>query len=144
LLVGVQPPESLCGLQHASGGPAKRHPGIPPAFNVAADLPDGPVHVLDDVGAGERTAQLDRQAQAGNGEDLVEPSRILAETPGASCSSRRAWFLISRSALSAPSSFPPGATLYGRWHARGLARRSVMLRALVDLATLVPLKLGKV
>ena len=73
MFVGVGPQESLCGLQHTSGGPAKRHPCIPPAFNIAADLPDGPVHVLDDVGAGQRTAQLDRQAQAGNGEDLVEP-----------------------------------------------------------------------
>jgi len=79
LLVGVEPPESLCGLQHASGGPAKRHPGIPPAFNVATDLPDGPVHVLDEVGAGERPVQLDRQAQADNGEDLVEP---LEDTSG--------------------------------------------------------------
>ena len=72
MLVGLEPPEALGSLQHGGAGPSERHLGVPPAFDVAADLPDGPVHILDDVGAGERTAQFDRQAQAGNGEDLVE------------------------------------------------------------------------
>src|SRR3954466_5386788 len=39
-----------------SSGPAQGHRGILPAFHVAADLPDGAVHVLDDVGAGQRAA----------------------------------------------------------------------------------------
>jgi len=72
LLVGLEPPEALGGLQHGGAGPAQRHAGVAPAFDVAADLPDGAVHVFDDVGAGERTAQFDRQAQAGHGEDLFK------------------------------------------------------------------------
>lgn len=69
LLVRLEPPEALGGLLHGGAGPAERHPGVPPAFDVAADLPDGPVHVLDDVGAGQRPAQFDRQSKAGDGED---------------------------------------------------------------------------
>ena len=52
LLVRLEPPEALGGLLHGGAGLAERHFGVPPAFDVAADLPDGPVHVLDDVGAG--------------------------------------------------------------------------------------------
>ena len=51
---------------------AEPYLGVPPAFDVSADPSDGPVDVLDDVGAGERTAQVDGRAQAGNGEDLVK------------------------------------------------------------------------
>jgi hypothetical protein len=57
LLVVLEPPKTLGCLQHCGGGPAERHLGIVPSFDVAADTADGAVHVLDDVGAGERTAQ---------------------------------------------------------------------------------------
>src|SRR5512132_3975977 len=56
LLAGLEPPEALGGLQHGGAGPAQHHLGIPPAFDVAADLADGAVHVLNDVGARERAA----------------------------------------------------------------------------------------
>ena len=62
LLVGLEPPEALGGLQHGGGDSAQSHLGIPPTFDVAAHLPDGAVHVLDDVrAAGDRR---DRQAEA--------------------------------------------------------------------------------
>ena len=41
-------------------------------FNVAADLPDRPVHVLDDIGAGQRPAQFGRQGKAVDRENLVQ------------------------------------------------------------------------
>ena len=78
----LQPPEALGGLLHGGAGPAERHPGVPPAFDVAADLPDGPVHVLDDVGAGQRPAQFDRQSKAGDGEDFVDPLQDAAGNAG--------------------------------------------------------------
>src|SRR3546814_7500468 len=65
LLVGLEASEALGGLEHGGGGPAQRHAGVLPAFDVAADPADGAVHVLDDVGAGERPAQFGRQAVAG-------------------------------------------------------------------------------
>src|SRR2546422_8625946 len=58
LFAGIEPPEALGGLDHAGGSPAQRHAGITPAFDVAADAPDGAVHVLDDVGAGERAPEV--------------------------------------------------------------------------------------
>jgi len=72
LLAGLEPPEALGGLQHGGSGPAQRHLGILPAFDVAADLPNGAVHVFDDVRARQRPAQFDRQAEAGDGEDFVD------------------------------------------------------------------------
>ena len=64
LPVCLEAPETLGGLQHGGGGPAERHLGIVPSFDVAADAADGAVHVLADVGAGERTAQPGRKAGA--------------------------------------------------------------------------------
>jgi len=72
LPVGLEPPESVGGLHHAGGGPAQRHFGVLPAFDVAADPPDRAVHVFDNVGARQRPAQFDRQAEAGDGEGLVD------------------------------------------------------------------------
>jgi len=62
-------------------GPAERHPGVPPAFDVAADLPDGPVHVLDDV-----VQASDRRNSTGNPRRVTVrissiPSKMLPETP---------------------------------------------------------------
>ena len=73
LLAGFQPPEAFCRLHHGGPGPAQRHGGILPAFDVAADAADRAVHVLDDVGAGQRAAQFGRQAQAADGEDFIQP-----------------------------------------------------------------------
>ena len=73
LLVGLQPPEPLGGFQHGGAGPAEHHRGIPPTFDVAADLPNSAVHVLDDVGAGQRPAQLERQPEAGDGKNFIQP-----------------------------------------------------------------------
>ena len=82
MLVRLEPPEALGGLLHGGAGPAERHPGVPPAFDVAADLPDGPVHVLDDVGAGQLPPQADRQSKAGDGEDFVDPLQDAAGNAG--------------------------------------------------------------
>jgi len=48
LPVGLEPPEALGGLHHSGSGPAQRNLGILPAFDVAADLPNG--RELRDVG----------------------------------------------------------------------------------------------
>lgn len=56
LLAGLEPQEALGGLQRGGRGSAQHHLGILPAFDVVADLPEGAVHVLDHVGAGERAA----------------------------------------------------------------------------------------
>ena len=50
----------------------RRHAGVTPAFDVAADAPDGAVHVLDDVGAGERAPEFRGQAEPRDREDLVD------------------------------------------------------------------------
>jgi len=62
----------LCCLHEACRRPSFDLDPIAPAFDVSADLADGAVHVLDDVGAGQRPAQFDRQAKAGDGEDFVD------------------------------------------------------------------------
>jgi len=73
LLAGLQSAEALGGFDHRGSRPAQSHSGIAPSLHVATDPADGAVHVLDDVGAGQRAPQLGRQSQAGDGEDLVEP-----------------------------------------------------------------------
>src|SRR3954470_16172552 len=72
LLAGFQPPEALGGFDHAGGGPSERHAGVTPAFGVAADAADGSVYVFDDVGAGERASEFQRQTEPRDGEDLVD------------------------------------------------------------------------
>src|SRR5437763_17092103 len=72
LLAGLQSPEALGGFDHARGGPSERHAVVTPAFDVAADAPDGAVHVLDDVGAGERASKFQGQTEPRDGEDLVD------------------------------------------------------------------------
>jgi hypothetical protein len=69
----LEPAEALGGLEHGGGGPAQGHRGVAPALDVAADAPDRPQHVLDDVGAGQGSPQLPRQSQPDHGEDLIEP-----------------------------------------------------------------------
>lgn len=62
--VGLEPSAGLLSLDHSGGGPAERHLGIAPSFDVARDLTNGPERVLDDVGAGERALELGRQVAA--------------------------------------------------------------------------------
>src|SRR6266540_606298 len=73
LLVGFQSTEAFGCLHHAGGGPAQRHRGISPPLHVATDATHGPHHVLDRVGAGERAPEFYRQAEAVDGQHLVEP-----------------------------------------------------------------------
>jgi len=74
LLPRLQPPEALYRFDHARSGPAQGHACIAPiAWTFAADTADRAVHVLDDVGAGERSAELLWQAQARDREDFIEP-----------------------------------------------------------------------
>lgn len=72
LLVGLGPPEALGRFLHGGAGPAKRHGSLLPPLHVTADPADGAIHVLDDVGAGQRAAQFRGQTQAGDGEDLAD------------------------------------------------------------------------
>ena len=82
VLAGFQSPEAFGRFKHGGAGPAQRHGGVLPPFDVVADLTDGAVHVLDDVGAGQRPAQLGRQAEAVDGEDFVEALQDAAGDAG--------------------------------------------------------------
>jgi hypothetical protein len=79
LALGLQPAQALGRLEHGGGRPAQRQGRIAPARDVAADAADRAHDGLDDVGAGARAAQLLRQAQPNDGEDLIEP---LQDRPG--------------------------------------------------------------
>ena len=90
LTIGLEATEGLLGLQQAGGGPSERHLGVPPAFDVAGDLTHRAERVLDDVGAGKRAPEFVRQAEADDGEDLVQPLQdaardarfLMLQTPG--------------------------------------------------------------
>ena len=104
VLIGFQSTKAFGRLQHAGGGPAQCHRSISPSLHVATDATHGPHHVLDRVGQAS-----ERRSFAGRPRRLTvsissSPSRMLAATPGASWSSRRARLRNSRSALSASSS----------------------------------------
>ena len=73
LAIGLEATEGFLGLQQAGGGPSERHLGVSPAFDVAGDLAHRAERVLDDVGAGERAPEFVRQAEADDGEDLLQP-----------------------------------------------------------------------
>ena len=73
LATGLEATEGFLGLQQAGGGPSERHLGVSPAFDVAGDLAHRAERVLYDVGAGERAPEFVRQAEADDGEDLVQP-----------------------------------------------------------------------
>ena len=55
------------GLHH----PASCHARIAPAFHIPAHPANDAVHALDDVGAGQRAAQFQRQSKTVDGQDLV-------------------------------------------------------------------------
>ena len=90
LTIGLEATEGFLGLQQAGGGPSERHLGVSPAFDVAGDLAHRAERVLDDVGAGERAPEFVRQAEADDGEDLVQPLQdaardarfLMLQTPG--------------------------------------------------------------
>src|SRR5450755_5163748 len=73
LLVGLEPAEALGGFHHTGCDPSERHTGVLPTLHIAGDAADGAHHVLGDVGAGERAAQLIGQLETYDGEDFVEP-----------------------------------------------------------------------
>ena len=73
LAICLEATEGFLGLQQAGGGPSERHLGASPAFDVAGDLAHRAERVLDDVGAGERAPEFVRQAEADDGEDLLQP-----------------------------------------------------------------------
>ena len=90
LAIGLEATEGFLGLQQAGGGPSERHLGVSPAFDVAGDLAHRAERVLDDVGAGERAPEFVRQAEADDGEDLLQPLQdaardarfLMLQTPG--------------------------------------------------------------
>ena len=105
VLVGFQSTEAFGCLHHAGGGPAQRHCGVSPSLHVATDATHSPQHVLDRIGAADRVPELrDDRPRRLTVNISLSPSRMLAATAGASCSSRRARWRSSRSALSASSS----------------------------------------
>ena len=71
MLVSLEAPEALLRFQHARGGPAQSHLRVPPALHIPAYLANDAVHALDDVGAGQRAAQIRREAKPVDGQDLV-------------------------------------------------------------------------
>src|SRR5271165_4520661 len=71
--VGLQTAEALDRLHYAGRGPTQRRPGVSPSLHVATDAAHGAQHVLDRVGAAERAPELFRQAEAVDGQYLVEP-----------------------------------------------------------------------
>src|SRR5512134_694521 len=128
LLVGLEPAKALGRFQHGGAGPAQGHGGVLPPLHVSADLTNGAVHVLDDVGAGQRPAQFGRQAEPGDREDFVDALQDACRHAGGS--RRRARLRISFSALSASSISHAWRSALRTLACRGLARRSTMLRAL--------------
>ncbi len=131
LTIGLEATEGLLGLQQAGGGPSERHLGDPPAFDVARDLAHRAERVLDDVGARQRALQLLGQAEADDGEDLLEALQDREPaTPGSTCSRRRARSRKSRSALSASSCSQAWRSAFLTLACRCSGRRSMMLRPL--------------
>jgi hypothetical protein len=72
LLARLEASEALDCLHHAGCRPTQRHGGVSPSLHVVADAADGPYHVFNAVGAGERATELCWQTEAVDGEDLVE------------------------------------------------------------------------
>jgi len=66
-------PEALSGFGHSGGGPAQGHPGVLPAFDSPADLPDDAVHRPDDVGADRGAPQVARQIMPDRGRKFIAP-----------------------------------------------------------------------
>jgi len=82
LLVGLQPPGFFGGFHHSGGRPTQRHLGILPSFDVTVDAQDGAVHILDDVGACKRAAQLGGKAETGGGQGFVDAFQVAAGDVG--------------------------------------------------------------
>ena len=80
--MGLQPPEFFGGFHHAGGRPTQRHLGILPSFDVTVDAQDSAVHILDDVGACKRAAQLGGKAETGGGQGFVDAFQVAAGDVG--------------------------------------------------------------
>jgi hypothetical protein len=128
--VSLEPAEAGLRLHHSGSSPAQRHRGIAPSLHVARHTPDRALHVLDGIGAGERAAQLQRQSEAIDGQDLIEASTRLAATPRASRCMRFARPLMTRSVSAASSSSQALRNVRRRLVTCFFGQRSAMLRAL--------------
>ena len=99
LPVGPDSAKPFFRFQHARRRPAQGHFGVAPAFDIAGHAPNGAHHVFNDIAAGQRAAQIVWQAEAGDGEDIVDALQLLPATLGASFSNRRARLRSSFSPL---------------------------------------------
>lgn len=116
--------------------------GVPPAFDVAADLPDGPVHVLDDVGAGQRPAQFDRQSKAGDGEDFVNPLQDAAGNAGIFMFQAAGQVLDKSFGLVGVIQFPRLSQRFADTGVKGLGKTIRDVAGLVDLTVNRPFNCG--
>lgn len=90
LLVGLQSAEALGGFDHRGSRPAQGHGRIPPSLHVATDPTDRAfMFSMMLVQANERRSSSGMPRRVTVRISSM-PSRMLAETPGASRSSRRA------------------------------------------------------
>jgi hypothetical protein len=64
-------PKALLRFQHARGSPVQSHLLVPPALHILAYQANDAVHAFYDAGAGQRPAQVWRQAKLLNGQNLV-------------------------------------------------------------------------
>lgn len=65
--------EGVGNLSSANNGLAQRHGRVSSALHGWAGPPDAAHHVLDDIGADERTTKCQRQAEANDGEQFFGP-----------------------------------------------------------------------
>ena len=128
--MGLETAEAVGGLRHGRRRPAQGHRGIAPVLHVAADTSDRAVHVLDDVGAGQRTAQFGGQAEVIDGENFVEA--LQNAVPDARCVVFQAAGKIADQpfGLLRVVQFPGWRSVRRTEACKGLGNRSVMLRAL--------------
>src|SRR5215468_3247686 len=73
ITVAAQPAEAASDLLQAGSDPADEHAAVAPAPDMADEVPDQAVEILDRVRAPQRPVQRPRDAQALQREGLVEP-----------------------------------------------------------------------
>jgi len=72
LFVALDAAEGSFGVEHAGRGPAQHHLAVAPPGDVAVGGPGDGDHRLDRVGRGERLGEAAVDAEAGDGEHLVQ------------------------------------------------------------------------
>jgi hypothetical protein len=90
LLVALDAAEGSLRVEHAGGSPAQHHVSVAPAGDVAVGGAGDGDHRLDWVRGGQRLGQAAVDAEAGDGEHLVQPFEqagrgagvVLGEQPG--------------------------------------------------------------